>query len=67
MKTIADTYRDEGRQEGIQQGIEIGEARGKYNNSVSIAKNMFAQGFEIPIIAKTTGFKEAFIRSIVKK
>lgn len=36
MKTIADTYRDEGRQEGVVQGIEIGKAEGEHNKAIII-------------------------------
>ncbi|MFV0251239.1 MAG: hypothetical protein AB8U53_06455 [Rickettsia aeschlimannii] len=63
MKTIADTYRDEGR----GQGIEIGKAEDEHNKAVIIAKEMFSQGFKIPVIAKITGLQETFVRSIVNK
>ncbi len=63
MKTIADTYRDEGK----VQGIEIGKAEGEHNKAVIIAKEMFSQGFKIPVIAKITGLQETFVRSIVSK
>lgn len=70
MKTIADTYRDEGKEKGIVQGIAIGEAKGiaigEYNKAIIIAKEMFNQGFEISVIAKLTNLEESFIRSIIK-
>ncbi|WP_256621324.1 transposase [Rickettsia sp. TH2014] len=63
MKTIADTYREEGREEGVAQGIEIGD----HNRAVIVAKEMFTEGFKISLIAKITHREENFIRSIVKK
>lgn len=59
MKTIADTYREE--------GIKIGKAEGEHDKAVIVAKEMFTEGFKISLIAKITGLQETFIRSIVKK
>ena len=49
------------------QGIEIGKAEGEHNKAVIITKEMFSQGFKIPVIAKITGLQETFVCSIVNK
>ncbi|WP_395477417.1 terminase gpP N-terminus-related DNA-binding protein [Rickettsia endosymbiont of Pantilius tunicatus] len=55
MKTIADTYIDEGKREG------------EYNKAMLIAKKMFFQGFKVSVIAELIGLNESLIRSIAKK
>lgn len=55
MRTIADSYIDE----GINKGIAIGEARGVekgiYQRNVEIAKRMLQENTDINFISSVTG------------
>ena len=51
MRTIADSYIDE----GMNKGIAIGEARGIYQRNIEIAKRMLQENTDIKFIASVTG------------
>ena len=54
MKTIADSYIEEGINKGITQGIAIGEAKGKAR-IIEIARRMLQEKTDIKFIASVTG------------
>jgi predicted transposase/invertase (TIGR01784 family) len=60
MKTIADSYIDEGVSKGIligkNEGIAIGEARGEAKGVEKIAQRMLKENTDIKFIASVTGF-----------
>jgi predicted transposase YdaD len=60
MKTIADSYIDEGVSKGIligkNEGIAIGEARGEAKGVEKIARRMLKENTDIKFIAAVTGF-----------
>ena len=51
MRTVADSYIDE----GINKGIAIGEARGVEKTSMKIAKNLLLQNTSLDTISSATG------------
>jgi hypothetical protein len=66
MRTIADTYIEEGLNKGIAQGIAIGEARGEaigeargvekgmYQRNIEIARRMLQEKTDIKFISSVT-------------
>ena len=61
MRTIADSYIEEGFNKGIMQGIEKGKAEGK----AELIKMMLNQGNSIDTIAKITGLSFADIKALI--
>ena len=51
MRTIADSYIDEGVNKGIAQGIAIGEARGVEKRNIEIAERMLQENTNINFIS----------------
>ncbi len=54
MKTIADSYIEEGINKGITQGVAIGEAKGEAR-IIEIARRMLQEKTDIKFIASVTG------------
>jgi predicted transposase/invertase (TIGR01784 family) len=61
MRTIADSYIEEGFNKGIMQGIKKGKAEGKGE----LIKMMLNQGNSIDTIAKITGLSFADIKALI--
>jgi predicted transposase/invertase (TIGR01784 family) len=61
MRTIADSYIEEGFNKGIIQGMEKGKAEGKGE----LIKMMLNQGNSIDTIAKITGLSFADIKALI--
>lgn len=61
MRTIADSYIEEGFNKGIIQGIEQGIEKGK----AELIKMMLNQGNSIDTIAKITGLSFADIKALI--
>lgn len=60
MRTVAQKYINEGREEGI----EIGEAKGKTEEKIEIAKNLLKLAVPTNAISQATGLDESFILSL---
>ena len=54
MRTIADTYIEE----GIEKGIKIGEQKGMEKGMHKAAMNMLNEGIDVKFITKITGISE---------
>ena len=65
MRTIADSYIEEGFNKGIMQGIEKGKAEGKAEGKGELIKMMLNQGNSIDTIAKITGLSFADIKALI--
>ena len=63
MRTIADTYIEE----GVEKGIAIGEARGVEKEKHFIAKKMLESNTEIKFISSVTGLSTDDILKIQNK
>jgi predicted transposase/invertase (TIGR01784 family) len=61
MRTIADSYIEEGFNKGIIQGMEKGKAEGKAEGKGELIKMMLNQGNSIDTIAKITGLSFAVL------
>ena len=55
MRTIADSYRDEGLEKGILLGEARGEARGEEKGIIKTAINMLKQRMDLKLITSVTG------------
>ncbi len=49
---------EKGMEKGIEKGVEKGMEKGIEQNKIKIAKNMLAEGLEIPLISKLTGLSQ---------
>ena len=65
MRTIADSYIEEGFNKGIIQGMEKGKAEGKAEGKGELIKMMLNQGNSIDTIAKITGLSFADIKALI--
>ena len=69
MRTIADSYIEEGFNKGIIQGIEKGMEKGieqgKNKKAIEIAKNLLSQKIDIKTISAATGLSLADIKALV--
>jgi len=69
MRTIADSYIEEGIEIGIQDGIKIGEkrgeARGESKKVIEIAKNLLSQKVDIKTISAATGLSLDDIQKLI--
>ena len=63
MRTIADTYIEE----GINKGIAIGEARGEEKSILKVARRMLQEETDIKFIASVTGLSTDDILKIQNK
>jgi len=63
MKTIADTYIEE----GVNKGIAIGEARGEEKSILKVARRMLQENTDIKFIASVTGLSTDDILKIQNK
>ena len=59
MRTIADTY--------IEEGITIGEARGEEKRSLEIARRMLQENTDIKFISSVTGLSTDEILKLKNK
>ena len=55
----------DGYDEGMAEGLGIGEAKGKKEERITMAKSLLKAGVNLEIISNTTGFKPDYIRSLV--
>lgn len=55
MKTIADSYVEEGFNKGMLQGLEKGIEKGKTEEKIAIAKNLLSQNMSADSISNITG------------
>lgn len=53
-----------GKAEGRAEGKAEGRAEGKYQNSIMIAQNMLAEGFQADTIARITGLTADQIKAL---
>ena len=71
MRTIADSYRDEGVSKGIligkNEGIAIGEARGVEKRNIEIAERMLQENTNINFISSVTGLSTDDLLKIQNK
>ena len=65
MKTIADSYIEEGFNKGILQGMEKGIEKGKTEEKVEIAKNLLSQKIDIKTISAATGLSLDDIQKLI--
>jgi predicted transposase/invertase (TIGR01784 family) len=69
MRTIADSYIEEGFNKGIIQGIEKGMEKGieqgKNKKAIEITKNLLSQKIDIKTISAATGLSLADIKALV--
>ena len=69
MRTIADSYIEEGFNKGIiqgmEKGIEKGIEQGKNKKAIEIAKNLLSQKIDIKTISAATGLSLADIKALV--
>lgn len=65
MRTIADSYIEEGFNKGIIQGMEKGIEQGKNKKAIEIAKNLLSQKIDIKTISTATGLSFADIKALV--
>ena len=63
MRTIADTYIEE----GVAKGIAIGEARGEEKSILKVARRMLQENTDIKFIASVTGLSTDDILTIQNK
>ena len=66
MASLAEAWKDEGIEIGIQDGIKIGEARGKAERDIEIAKKMLSQNYSISDISNLTGLSTVDISKLSK-
>jgi predicted transposase/invertase (TIGR01784 family) len=59
--------REEGEQRGEKRGIALGEKRGEQRGERRIIQQMYANGFDVPSIAKATGYGERQIATMLGK
>ena len=55
-----------GKQEGLEEGIELGISQGASQKAVEAARNFFANGASIELIAKSLKMSESEIRELTK-
>jgi len=67
MKTIADTYIEEGINKGIAIGEARGEARGVEKRNIEIARRMLKENTDIKFIASVTGLSTDEILKLKNK
>ena len=67
MKTIADSYREEGINKGVNKGILIGEARGEARGIAKTVKKMLQQNLNLKLISSVTGFSSNEILKLKNK
>lgn len=67
MKTIADSYIEEGITIGKNEGIAIGEARGVEKRNIEIARRMLKENTDIKFISSVTGLSTDEILKIQNK
>lgn len=56
----------EGRKKGMAEGREKGIAEGRQQGLSSVVKNMFADGLDLPTIAKYTALSEAEVKAMLE-
>ena len=64
MRTIADSYIEEGFNKGMVQGIEKGIEKGKTEEKMEIAKNLLSQKIDIKTISAATGLSVGDIQKL---
>ena len=62
MRSVADSYIDE----GMSKGIAIGEARGENNKTIIIAKTMISKNYDFTDITDVTGLSTLDLQRISK-
>ena len=67
MRTIADSYIEEGITIGKNEGIAIGEARGVEKRNIEIARRMLKENTDIKFISSVTGLSTDEILKIQNK
>ena len=67
MRTIADTYIEEGLNKGIAIGEARGEARGEEKSILKVARRMLQENTDIKFIASVTGLSSDDILKIQNK
>jgi len=65
MRTIADSYIEEGFNKGMVQGIEQGIEKGKTEEKMEIAKNLLSQKIDIKTISSATGLSLNDIQKLI--
>ena len=66
MRTVADSYIDEGINKGIAIGKNEGIAIGEDKKAVSIAKTMISKNYAFTDIADVTGLSELDLQKLSK-
>ena len=66
MRTVADTYIEQGVEKVILQGIEKGKAEGKLERDIIIAKNLLLLNISLDTISSATGLAIAELQSLSK-
>jgi predicted transposase/invertase (TIGR01784 family) len=66
MRTIADSYIEEGMQKGVQQGMQQGIEQGVQQTTRSIATNMLQSGLDIQLISDITSISVEQLRQLKK-
>ena len=67
MKTIADSYINEGVSKGIVQGIAIGVEKGANTKAMEIARRMLKENTDVKFIASVTGLSTDEILKLQNK
>jgi len=66
MRSLAQSYIDEGVEKGIEQGIEKGIEKGREESMVKAAKALLKQGVSLAIITEATGLPKSRIEKLKK-
>ena len=68
IETIKFIEREAGREEGIEkgreEGIEVGFEKGKYEQSIAIARELKKEGLSVEFIARATGLPREVIETL---
>jgi predicted transposase/invertase (TIGR01784 family) len=64
MRTVADTYIEQGVEKGILQGMEKGIEKGKLERDIIIAKNLLLLNISLDTISSATGLSIAELQKL---
>ena len=65
MRTIADSYLEEGFNKGMVQGLEKGIEKGANTKAIEIAKSLLSQKIDIKTISAATGLSLDDIQKLI--
>ena len=66
VMSVVEQVRQQSMAKGVQQGIEQGIKQGKQQKDIEYAKKMLAEGIELTVISKITGFEVAQLKKMAK-